>query len=222
MRKWGLVVTLLYACIVLMLVVPGAVWLFVDTAGWTDFVSHLRNVYTTWVTWVIVAIPVVGEAILLFLRVDTSQKRLKPRTHVMVSAATAGFFLALLTLGAVFSFGVAIRGDNFLPGNLILAAVWTLLAWAAWAVIFYRLYRNSADVVSRAITWLLRGSVLELLIAVPAHIIVRRRHDCSAPVATSFGITSGIAIMLLAFGPGVLLLYKQRIEKRSMRASAGK
>jgi hypothetical protein len=43
-------------------------------------------------------------------------------------------------------------------------------------------------------------------------VMVRRRHDCSAPVATSFGITTGIAIMLLSFGPGVLLLYKKRMD----------
>jgi hypothetical protein len=42
---------------------------------------------------------------------------------------------------------------------------------------------------------------------------VRRRQDCSAPLATSFGITTGIAVMLLSFGPSVLLLYKKRMEK---------
>jgi hypothetical protein len=171
---------------------------------------------------VIAAVPIAGEAILLFLRVDTTQKRLRPRTHVMVSAVTAGLFLGVLVFAAVSAFGVAIRQDKFLPDSWIGSGAWILLAWAVWAIVFYRLYRNSADVVSRAITWLLRGSVLELLVAVPAHIIVRRRNDRSAPVVTSFGITSGIAIMLLAFGPGVLLLYKQRIEKHSLRASAGK
>jgi hypothetical protein len=47
-----------------------------------------------------------------------------------------------------------------------------------------------------ALSWLLRGSILELLVAVPCHIIVRRRHDCSAPIITSFEIVTGIAIML--------------------------
>lgn len=224
MRKWGWAVTLLYAAVIVVLVVPSAVWLGVgfDATGWFGFWSHVRDAYTTWFTWIIVAIPVVGEALLLFLRVDTSQKRLRPRTHVLVSAVAGGFFLALLAFAAVFAFGVALRGDRFLPENLGVVAAEILVAWVAWAVIFYRVYRNSADAVSRALTWLLRGSVLELLIAVPAHVIVRRRHDCSAPIATSFGIISGISIMLLAFGPSVLLLYKQRMAKYSMRTSAGK
>jgi len=53
---------------------------------------------------------------------------------------------------------------------------------------------------------------MELLIVVPCHVIVRRRHDCSAPLATSFGIATGIAVMLLSFGPNVLFLYKKRLD----------
>jgi hypothetical protein len=84
------------------------------------------------------------------------------------------------------------------------------------------LCRNSTDPVTRAVAWLFRGSVLELLIAVPAHVIIRRRHDCSAPVVNSFGIASGIAIMLLSFGPSVLLLYKKRMAAYSTKAPEGK
>ena len=71
---------------------------------------------------------------------------------------------------------------------------------------------NSTDPVTRAVSWLFRGSILELLVAVPSHVIVRRRHDCCAPMVTGFGITSGIAIMLISFGPSVLLLFKKRME----------
>jgi hypothetical protein len=72
--------------------------------------------------------------------------------------------------------------------------------------------RNSSGVINRLISWLLKGSILELLVVVPCHIIVRRRHDCSAPMVTSFGIATGIAIMLLSFGPSVLFLYKKRLD----------
>ena len=60
-----------------------------------------------------------------------------------------------------------------------------------------------------------------LLIVVPSHVIVRRRGDCCAPVVTSFGIVTGIAIMLLSFGPGILLLYKKRLDAYKARSGAG-
>lgn len=224
MRNWGLVVAVLYAVILVLLLLPAAVFLAVgvSSTGWPGFFAHLRDAYTTRFTWIFVAIPVAGQALLLFLRVDTSQKRLKPRTHIWVSATTTGFFLALLTFAGVLGIGVAFRGDKFLPDGIPGPITTIIAAWVVWAVIFYRVQRESADVVSRAVAWLLRGSVLELLIAVPAHVIVRRRQDCSAPVATNFGITSGIAIMLLAFGPSVLLLFKKRMERYAMKASSGK
>ena len=67
-----------------------------------------------------------------------------------------------------------------------------------------------------------RGSVLELLIAVPAHIVMRRRHDCSAPAVNGYGIAAGISIMLLSFGPSVLLLFKKRMEAYAPKAPAEK
>jgi len=91
--------------------------------------------------------------------------------------------------------------------------------WLFWGILFYFYFRNSSAVVTRLVSWLLRGSVLELLIAVPCHIIVRRRNLCSAPVVTSFGIATGLAIMLLSFGPSVLFLYKKRLDSYPPRPS---
>ena len=88
---------------------------------------------------------------------------------------------------------------------------------AIWGIVFFIYLRGSSAVLNRALTWLLRGSVLELLIAVPSHVIVRRRDECCAAALTSFGIVTGIAVMLLSFGPGILLLYKKRIESYRSR-----
>jgi hypothetical protein len=204
-----------YALIILVLLVPGTALILEDL----DFTGF----YQEWIVWIPIAIVLSGQALLLFLSVDTSWRRLKPRAHVLVSCSVTAMLVALLTCAALFSLAVGVYGDHadkalFDPTLGQVLAAWAFL-WLLWGFLFYRHVRDSTDVVSRAVSWLIKGSVLELLIAVPCHIVVRARGDCSAPAVTGFGITTGIAIMLLAFGPSVLLLYKKRLDGYSKRAS---
>jgi len=87
--------------------------------------------------------------------------------------------------------------------------------WMLWAIVFLRGTRNDdPDSLSRrAVRWLLRGSILELLVAVPTHVVVRHRDDCCAPVATFWGIVCGLAVMLMSFGPGVFFLFVERARR---------
>lgn len=221
MRKWGIVISVFYALIVLGLLVPAAV-LFVGPSDWSDFSEGILAAYREWLVWIPIVIILGGQALLLFLSVDTSQKRLKPRAHILVSCTVGALLTAVLASAVIWSLGFAIRGENFWDPYFHKRTD-TLLFWAAlwllWAVFFYFYLRNSSAIVTRIISWLLKGSILELLIVVPCHVIVRRRHDCSAPMVTSFGIATGIAIMLLSFGPGVLFLYKKRLDAYPSRSS---
>jgi hypothetical protein len=222
MRKWGILVSTFYALIVLVLIVPAAVFLIGDNPTLPRVIGALREASGEWLLWLPVLAVLSGQALLLFLSVDTSQKRLKPRAHILVSCAVTGVLLALLVTAAVFSVGSAISSDKFMDKYFDTAAevvgFW-LIVWLLWGAIFYWYARNSAEIVTRAVSWLLKGSVLELLIAVPCHVIVRRRHECSAPIVTSFGIGTGIAIMLLSFGPSVLFLIKRRLDSYPPRHS---
>lgn len=221
MRKWGIVISVFYALILLALIVPGAVFLALKFEGWGKFLEAVNEAYGDWMLWLLIAAVLASQALLLFLSVDTSQKRLKPRSHILVSVTVGALLTALLTSGVIWSFGFAIRGENFWKSlfdeeaNLLF--FWGAL-WLVWAILFYLYFRNSSGVITRLISWLLKGSVLELLIVVPCHVIVRRRHDCSAPLATSFGIATGIAVMLLSFGPSVLFLYKKRLDSYAPRS----
>ncbi len=227
MRKWGIVVSVFYAVIVIGLLGPAGLILAGDTpllkgAFWQDLLS-MYEAQMSWLAWVPIAAVVAGQTALLFLSVDTSFKKLKPRMHVAVSATVTSMLFALLTFAVVISLDAAIRGGNFGNGYLDTTAsvigFWIAL-WLLWGILFGLYFRNSSGSITRAISWLLRGSVLELLIGEPCHIITRRRGDCSAPIATSFGIVTGIAVMLLCFGPSVLLLYKKRLDSYEARKSA--
>ena len=213
MKKWGLVVTLFYGLIVTALLAPATLFLASDSF---PTAASFKEVYASGALWICAAAVMLGAVLLLWLSVDSTQRRLKPRTHILISALTAGLLTAILTVAIVLALGFAIWGDKFFsqesPGLAAILGVF-VIPWLVWGILFYRFSHNSSDAVTCTVKWLFRGSILELLIAVPAHVIMRRRHDCSAPVVNSFGISTGIAIMLLSFGPGVLLLYKKRMEK---------
>ncbi len=214
MRKWGIAITSFYALVVAGLLLPT---LYVLTHETWPKSNHWYSLYTDWMPWTWVAILVGGEALLLFLSVDASHRRLKPRAHVLVSITLAGMFIALLTFAALSSVYVAAFLEDKRPGwaNSIFdnSLILCLGLWLFWSGFFYLYLRDSSRLVNRVTTWLLRGSVLELLIAIPSHLIVRQRDECTSPLVTSFGIVTGIAVMLLSFGPSVLLLYKKRLDQ---------
>lgn len=224
MKRWGVLITIFYLAVTLLLFAPG----FIALVSKWHSVGHLfresLQAYQEWLLWLWIGIIVGGQALLLFLSVDTSWRHAKPRRHVAVTAVLIGFFAAVLTGSALFALEVSVYGDHAPPlwkGRegwfaATMVAIW-IGAWIVWGTLFYRYYRDSSNAVSAAVSWLLKGSVLELLIAVPTHVIVRQRGDCSAPVVTGFGIVTGIAIMLLCFGPGVLALYKKKLDAYSRK-----
>jgi hypothetical protein len=224
MRKWGIVISVFYAVIVIALLVPAGISLagVKDPLG-TLLSKDMIEFFGEWLACVPVIALVAGQAILLFLSVDTSFKRLKPRAHIAISVIVTSMLFALLAFGTLCAAGAAVVGDKFLDqywrGAAQMFGIWAAI-WVLWGIVFYLYFRNSTQVTTRAVSWLLKGSVLELLIAVPAHVWVRRRGDCSAPLATSFGIVTGIAVMLLSFGPSVLLLYKRRLDAYEARRSS--
>ena len=213
MRNWGIVVTAFYAVIVLLLFSFGLLLLAED---W----NFAARRFDGWIVdmWILVLIPVSGQVLLMILSVDTTWRRLKPQRHAKVTAGLVGFMVMLLTLAVIFSITAAIYGDNVDPfvamseASVTTIVIGTILGiWLIWGVVFYTFSKRASNIVESAVTWLIRGSVLELLVAVPCHIIVRQREWCCAQYVSAAGIATGIAIMLLAFGPSALFLYKRKL-----------
>jgi hypothetical protein len=212
MKRWGILVTAFYAVALvgcLIVIFGPSIVTSIDREAW-PFVA-------LWLT-----IVVGGQAMLLFLSVDTSRRKLTPRRHILVSVATAAILVALLMHAFLYSLLAGIKGDDMdkaVPAALTSWVVYGLLAglWGVWAWVFWRYARGGSLTVTRIVNWLLKGSVLELLVAVPSHVWARRRDDCSAPAVTGYGIATGLAIMLLSFGPGVFFLFQKRLERHQKR-----
>ena len=186
-------------------------------AGPFDVISNLspdqwRSGGGAW--WIFIVILTVGQALLLFVSVDTSQRKLRPRRSIALSVVVITIAVGLLTTVAVLAVLLAYVGeDDPTLNSPIVGLLIPIGSWLLWGIVFY-LYRNQIWTrLDKAVNWLIAGSVLELLIVVPCHVIVRQRGDCSAPIATGFGIATGIAVMLMAFGPSVIFLYQRRIRR---------
>ncbi len=225
MRNWGIVVTAFYAIVVLLLLSFGVVLLAED---WWAFESWDQSDLVELMSYSLIptAILVCGQALLLFLSVDTSWRRLKAQRHAKVTAGLVGILVSILSVAVFFAIAMAHSGDNFDVPVLVVREgleIGVLLAtiagiWGVWGVVFYRFSKRSSNVTDSAMSWLIKGSVLELLVAVPCHIIVRQREWCCAQYVSAYGIAAGIAVMLLAFGPSALLLYKRKLDEYKDRS----
>ena len=204
---------------------------------------EILQIYLEWGYWLWLAVLVAGQALLLLLPIHIAERRLPARRPLRFPVIVAAFFLANLFIAGIFSLLCAIIKDaafeafdlptlflnianalnhtsaGNVPGSdwqgVLSIFVPVLVFWLIWTVIFRRATKSDEpDALLKRITrWLLRGSILELLIAVPSHVIVRRRDDCCAPAGTFWGIATGISVMLLCFGPGVFFLFVERCER---------
>jgi hypothetical protein len=237
MKRWAVFNVLLYALALLILTAPVLLiafggWGKNGVMGWPD----VSKIYLNWGYWLWLAMLVTGQMLLLLLPINIAERRLPARRALKIPIIVTAFFLANLCLAGIFSILCAIFLDGAfnLLDLLSLSAIFkvqsasvsnwgdmcgmilTLVSfWVIWAVVFRSFSKLDAQdtLLKRATRWLLRGSILELLVAVPSHVIVRRRDDCCAPAGTFWGIATGLSVMLLCFGPGVFFLFVERCRK---------
>lgn len=234
MKRWAVLTVLLYALALLVLTVPILTAAF---SAWGNNPIKLHDelsIFRAWGYWLWLGIMVIGQALLLLLPINIAERRLPARRPLKIPVIVTAFFLAGLFFGGLFSILCAVFRDNALgvipflapfsangayksDGLAFVIGTATTIAafWIIWTVIF-RSFAKADDensLLKRSMRWLLRGSILELLVAVPSHVIVRRRDDCCAPAGTFWGIATGISIMLLCFGPGVYFLFVEKFQR---------
>jgi hypothetical protein len=247
MKRWAIFTVILYALALIVLSVPVTL-LAMGNWGKNEMHIGLHEVgqfYVNWGYWLWLGILVAGQSLLLLLPINLAERRLPARRPLKIPVIVTAFFLANLCLAGIFSvlcalftdhafdlfdasavFRSATDQNNNSGSGTVYTMIFTLLVfWTIWALVFFRHFAKSDEpdaLLKRTTRWLLRGSILELIIAVPSHVIVRRRDDCCAPLGTFWGIATGISVMLLCFGPGVFFLFVERCQKLQPKLSPDK
>ena len=223
-RYWGALTTLIYAALLVFLLVPFTLWIGEGSIDESEFevlagIEALTDVPSdtdTWwlITWL--ALLVVSQVSLFLLSVDRKRRRMPPQRRLAVAIVTMTLATGLLTLGAFAALIAAIWGDD-IPDTNFWVFVWV---WPLLAIIFYVYRAGLSKRLDALLDWLITGSVVELLIAVPCHVIVRQRDTCCAQGISAIGLSTGIAVMLMTLGPGVWFLYQKKLDKYEPRKPA--
>ena len=222
-KKWPVIVVVLYASWVTIVFMPVvlffAMWLGnADGPDLDDLPEFFLTLYGEfWPFWIFCGIVILSEALLLMIPVGIVKHRPRPQRGLWATAIAAGVLFAIVVLGIIWSIFAAIFGDLSIESIVLLSAlVFLLVNWVAWSCIFRAFARNTdpGSYLRRLMKWLLRGTILELLVAVPSHVIVRHKDVCCAHGVTALGIATGLAVMLISFGPGIYFLYAERIESK--------
>lgn len=209
MKNWVGIVVALYFGALAVLALPLGLLLELDSL-------RLWMQYIPW-AWGVAAVFAGAQATLLIVPANLARERPVGRRRLLVPVITTGLLLCLLMLGGVGSLILAFTGDD--PDKVISAKLLPLLPlpflWVVWGWVFWCFFktRDPEALMARLMKGMLRGSVVELLVAVPSHVIARHRNDCCAPAATFLGIVTGLSLMLMSFGPGVLFLFARRFRE---------
>lgn len=226
-RKWPVITVMLYAVWVVLFLSPlvgsiiirltqprlqhEEIWRFIF--GGYDVVSQF------WLFWILSFVAILSQALLLILPVAIVKRRPTPQRSFRATATAAAGLLAILIFFGVWSITAALFKDHSLEGGYWFALGFLPASWIVWGFIFGAFVRgpDPRSYLRRLIKWVLRGSILELLIAVPSHVIVRHRDTCCADYVTAAGIAAGLAVMLISFGPGIYFLYAEKIESKKQK-----
>ena len=148
MRKWGIVISLFYVAILFALLIPAGILMAGDIDPLWKIYSNVLTLNGQWVSWVVIVAVIAGQAILLFLSVDTSFRKLKPRAHVAVTVIVTSMFFALLLFAAISCLADAFSWDTFIDrvwSSAAPALCFWVAIWAVWGVAFYFYARGSME-----------------------------------------------------------------------------
>lgn len=216
MKRWAVIVAILYSLMLGVLSLPVIVAAFAPMS-----IKDAADVYAHWQWWLWLLVMGLAQAALLAVPVRFASRRPMSHLPLAVTVLAGGLMMGGLATGAILSLYEFVARNQESDGFLWASIGAGVAAWCLWAALFYRMSRaaDPQDFVSRLCNTLLKGSILELLVAVPTHIVARCRDYCCAGIMTFVGLTLGMSVMLFSFGPGVFFLFVARWRRLRPRSS---
>lgn len=216
--RWAWITVLLYGAALTLISGPFVLAAFPEDIERSDIARALRaalNPEESWGFWALIGTLTLLEGMILLVPVRIADRRPVRRGRWGVLAATAGLLMGLLLTAAGFTLHeVATKGLPDKTPGWIYAGL-GVAGWVVWGVVFALLPRrmDHASALRSVVRRLLTGSIAELLVAVPCHVIARKRDYCCAGAATFTGLAAGFVVLLFAFGPAVLFLFVDRFRR---------
>lgn len=224
MKRWAILTTILYALLLAALVWPTVVVAFLPDS--LPRAMNGRDILGLWgepwygsplgcILGEVILVLVLCQVLLLVVPVKIASRRPVTRKHLawpITGALLATGLLITCSLMSVHEYLSETGGmgtGNWIAGFGVVGAMWFV-----WAFLFgfYVGKKEPAGAMGTIARFLVAGSVLELLISVPAHIVARMRNYCCAGMFTTWGLWTGIAVVLLAFGPATFILFARRYK----------
>ncbi|MDD5348311.1 MAG: hypothetical protein PHT59_06845 [Candidatus Omnitrophica bacterium] len=221
MKRWAWVVVLLYAAVIILFTIPVLVAAFYDPQLQTDFSlkglsDAACSTASAWGYWAGLLVLLAAQFVLLLVPVKVAGARPVSRRFVFFPIIAGAMLFGLLVTGlALCTYETVTKsGVPTVLFTWLIAGIF-VASWAVWSVIFWRWSKRSQPrtFIERQCRVLFAGSILQLLVAVPAHLIARLRNYCCAGFSTFMGLTFGIAVMLMSFGPAVYFLFVERWKR---------
>jgi hypothetical protein len=245
-RLWLIVIPVTYVVLLCALAWPAVHMAFEAdflTLGWAGAVAesfdraYEEELYRS--PWFhLILLIMVAAQVGLLLPAGRPAARPRARRSLTLALVATSLLAGLLCVGLLLALTCGIWGDDWLEAldpmfttlewlpDILAVPIFFLFpllaGWGIWWFILLKATKNrpSPGFARRACHWLITGSVLELLVALPCHVASRNREDCCAPFGTFFGIATGTSIALLCCGPALLYLVRDRLQLKKPRASA--
>jgi hypothetical protein len=219
MKRWALLFVALY----MLLLIPAFTLTALFAFAPETFDSIPDGMVKMWSTedpfwpllWGSIILMGLLQAALLVVPVKVLSRRPVTKKTILwpiVATLVASGGLITTAMMAVHEFLLNVKEMS--TGNWVVGFGIVGLIWMIWTFVFgfYAGKKEPANIMGVVAKSLIVGSTLELLIAVPAHVYVRWKHECCAGFYTMWGLATGIAVMLLAFGPAAFVLFVKRCK----------